>query len=1424
LEPGKIRSWLSLSVAAIPVIIEPIMSPTIQAPHFALRDASHVISGFAYQLLTTIARWIELNDDSTLACEYGEDIYVEAATQSLGQPTTAILMEQVKQRGRNVTLQDKDIAKALVDFVDHLRSFPEAKISFRLSTNAAPGKERLAEFPDGVSGIDAWNAIRDGKYTSRRRKAALKSIRLILAAFRKTSLPGSYRNKLRAFHELISDDTRLLQFIMLVELSVGGPAYSELTKELAANLVRLGYSSSLPDAQRTLYALMNELLMMLNTRGLKTLTKHDLLRISSDPRSLTVDTAKINLLLMLANQNISELQSLRVGQHELSANMVAIGTNVEKLLSLSGSAQGFSSDVPSFDPPPRRPRVHASRKELVKQCLQDLATETWLAVVGEKGCGKSLLAANLIQDDNVSHRWISLSGRADADVHLERQLTAWAASCLGPSIWTLYASNQISILGLVTLLGHALGDSGRLVIDDLPDHNLSAGIQTVLTHVARTFEASGSRLVTTSHRLAATLTTHVGVGQRQLHVGSLSSEDIREMLVMAGSPAEFDVDRAIPMIHAATSAHPSLVAMAIDYVSSSNWPSAENFLFGIFTDQPLEEIKTEAWLSSTRLLDDPARVLLARLSLAPDPFDEAMVEACARATPNIPLAGEVIAKLKGAFLTEVSNGRLSVTALLRGVGRNILAQNERIPVHKRISGELLKTKVVKVENALNIATHLYEAHEYARFTLFLIQLMMAVKSANTARALSWLAHINDPDDKLDNEHATALRLGFAAEQYRMQVLLGENATTQLEKVQDLIQTVPPTGEMNQSMVLFALMSTGVLFEEGDRYWALEAALRAIRLIRSSLTLFPIELLDGPLEEIFVIAAIRMRGRDQVGQLFQTLATMTKAERLAIMHLPETFESFQAAIDSCWSVELEKPAESQDWAALMEFYDGLIESLSAFDEARDLTFAIVRAKAVALGDYADRLPEALSLVAIRSGKHEIDFLMAYTEGCLISDRRDPTLAVSPLREAAAYEGDSFLYYRLDAKRRLAVAYARLREFDLAESTLAAAIKFTRDNELMSLDRAELLLELAWIYKATDRLQRALGCLYATANEFLRGSPGDIRYQEAYVKAVYGMPWFWYSTTTARSVFPNWAGGVGLVPGMFAQRFTPKTGYNPPLGFQPASLLLFAGLAASIHAPALSRSALQRAIQVAGDAPIPAMTVPTLSSVYARLGQPTEAIQMAVLASAQTSVDYPRAGAKDVQLRAFIWHTVIGPLMAEVIAGRVDRSVLHQLLDATLAVDSENSAKAYWRTAISYLDSLVDSFVDRTEPGELPVALADYALVPQILRWIVTSVASTIDLREALVKQGSTIAHVYEHEHSSFQMLPGICAVLVRFWNDVIENRSFAIRSPALTRSLFHDLTAEATLFQLAPRLILWASDAIDIRLDKAARLQMIEWGT
>lgn len=1364
------------------------MMPSLAGDIFSGRDAWATIAGFVYQVLRTVDRWIDLEEGSALLCEYGEDIYEE--TRAFGDMLDGnIQLEQIKHRSTDrITLRSPAVVEALANFAHYLDEAPAANLRFSFFTNAEVGTESGQEFPDGLPGILAWKAIRDGTLNSVQRKDALAAIKGLYASV--SCPPGLTRRKqiFQAFVSRVTNDKALAEMIQLVEWSVSSVDLQVYLDRIPRKLTEAHLVGDMLAAQQLFYVLFFHVFHLLSQRGIKRLEKRELEALALEKTLVALDRAKVERLISVTDQLAEStpqiLKTVQASQEQLFRLGEELRASTDRIVSFIGASPGASFSPPRSDEAPVLPEALASRARIMRRVQNLLKNSTAVVLVGEMGTGKSTLARLLIEQVPYQGRWCSLTGKDDA--HFERQLAGWAQEVLGGDVWSAYISGQLRLAGLLVNLTKALDGRCLLVVDDLPGPDVPDGIANILNLVMDVFRSHGGKLVTTSYTVPASIQSHWGGQLAILDVSGLSRADIKEILTRARAPKRILDRRMIDLIAAVTRSHAGLVVQVVDWLRRNEWRLGSAEFAALFTDEPVRELKMEARLRAARILDDSSRELLYRLSIVSSKFDNELLEAVALVEPALPRPGESRDRLTGPWLTELADAHYSVPALFQYAGREILPAERLTRVHATIADHFLRREVIDASEAPEIASHLYKSGDFRRYIVFLGKLMMEIKNEHEARALSWIAGVRDPFVEMNHEDEIGLRFWFAAQQYRIGILAGVGVSTKHDLMEDLYRQAAPE---DAQFVVHGLLMTGPLLQQSSAEMALRQSIRASRLVRLGGNVPPDTYGASPADIIW-LSVWRLKGREDVQLFLDELGRMKEDERRDLFEADLAPETLEIVIDSCWSTELDKAAEDRDWPAVVRFLD-TVRDAGRLPGAEPLVFVEARARAVVLADELGRQHEAVKYLDSvgHSGRPELDFLLAYTRGSIVADHIDARAAVEHFEFATNQNANSFLYFRLDALRRWGVGLALSRKFEDAIARYVEAIRTSKALGMLSHDRAELLGELAWVYRAVGASKRSAGCLYGAARILAEqgGASESERYREVYLKFAYSLQWFWKSASYPGTAMDKDWSPLPVAPGLFARRASKPPPSNLPLGYSLSPVFMLVGLLASaLDLPRLARRAYSVSEGYATAEDLQGyfeLSLHDRAGVESRVGDPVLAFEWGAAAARPMVAGFKNRKFEDLSQREraeaerFVLPLVIGPALADIWGANQDPT---DILDGWQTLVKRNDIglvePRFWSRVLKYLSALALLFTDRNIPQETELT-AESNLI-WALHHLVRCVSKQTQLKDAIAGQAAVVNYLYEQR--LHHMIPGVGKVLLGFWIEVARDRAFAISQPRFVR--------------------------------------------
>ena len=139
----------------------------------------HALHGFRYQLLQSLAAWLNLRPDEALWLEVSEDYAVLSAA---GDNAVQVKASRAASGPTRYSLQSADVRAALSRFWSRASASPGARLTF--VANGGVAIERDYRFPGGVGGLAYWGSSARGADTA--------PLRAALSALFKDELLGEW--------------------------------------------------------------------------------------------------------------------------------------------------------------------------------------------------------------------------------------------------------------------------------------------------------------------------------------------------------------------------------------------------------------------------------------------------------------------------------------------------------------------------------------------------------------------------------------------------------------------------------------------------------------------------------------------------------------------------------------------------------------------------------------------------------------------------------------------------------------------------------------------------------------------------------------------------------------------------------------------------------------------------------------------------------------------------------------------------------------------------------------------------------------------------------------------------------------------------------------------------------------------------------
>lgn len=506
---------------------------TAFTPRFG-NDAYGAIRGFVYQVDLTVERWLDLGGDEWLELERGEDIdhlsraFLRDEARNEGDASELRrIMEQVKHLQRPITLRSASVRAALCNAFEHFRVNANHRLLFRFTTTAAAGREATSPLPGKVSGIHAWEELRQTSDSAAEMPAYQLGIRFLLRARKPPK--GVAVVAWRRFQEFVRDAevAAFAAFVRRFEWSVGAPGSEMRPVQLLNKLIGNGHASSPEEAQALYDRLFVYVFRLLSKSGLKSLSTTDLGRTLAQP-TLAVGDRQLLLTLAEALGNVEA----RVGSVEraLAECTAAFSDRLDSLARQQGieAAVDYTVATPDLDPPPPLV-VGAAREATVDRLWQVVQQHPWTALIGASTTGKTHLALNVVRTHAVKARWLRLRDLsvAQASIRLDKAVESLVGLQRGRSLRDWYRAMAVRA-----------STFQLLVLDDIPRFQTGDEFAARIDALVQGCEHAGMRLLTTSgYPIPSSYREqHPDEQVVTMEVPPFSDQETRELLLARGAP------------------------------------------------------------------------------------------------------------------------------------------------------------------------------------------------------------------------------------------------------------------------------------------------------------------------------------------------------------------------------------------------------------------------------------------------------------------------------------------------------------------------------------------------------------------------------------------------------------------------------------------------------------------------------------------------------------------------------------------------------------------------------------------------------------------------------------------------------------------------------------------------------------------------
>ena len=681
------------------------------------RDAWQVTRGYLFQVYITVLRWLNLDEDQKLELERGEDIDIVNLSHYKNEFIEDRLLEQVKYREKSITLRSSEAKFTILNAIENMDLNPEHNLVFRYITNAQPGKERFERVPKESKGIDDWEGIRSKRFVDDDFENALKRIQIILNSIEKPTIIKA--KKWERFNAIINDKNSLIDLISKFEWCTSFTEILELRDNIEKIMVDKNYSSTELETKEKFIRLIFRIYSLLSTKGIKVLTKEDLITELTLPTLSEEDHKKLeelNLHVLGITERLDQAelefqkqdqinQNFRKRFNSLEQNISEKMVYVNKQFADADTSVEYSVETPIISVPPQVEN-YCSREENIAELKGILSDYNWLNIFGGIGSGKTQLAILLTQAYSNCQFWLRMRGLTSIK----------AVMLIDNAIKSLIGRNPINDKDFEDFC-RIIGINSIVVFDDLPavfeDNDLSYRllqfVNTCKNYEIKIISTSPSPL---SEWLLERLEENT---LNQLPVPAFSDKDVIELLIKENIASTLDVKNVARMLNVIAQGHSMLIVGMTHFLKQQEWKfdnrTFERLLKGDYAPKIIENIARRLVESVD---DKDIRELLYRSTLVVCDFTIEDINLLAQAEPTIPQPQEKLLQLLGLWIERDVDGRLRLSPLIKKLGSSNLSPTTVINCNNLLANNILKKGKLNPYDVVHTILYLIGAESTSR--------------------------------------------------------------------------------------------------------------------------------------------------------------------------------------------------------------------------------------------------------------------------------------------------------------------------------------------------------------------------------------------------------------------------------------------------------------------------------------------------------------------------------------------------------------------------------------------------------------------------------------------------------------------------------------------------------------------------------------